>query len=960
MKCELLANSSGRMKLPLVIIQLSALFISSVTSYGFRNCIQKYESYTTFVCMNRYELSIDKVVSDIHSTAKVLIISQNIIKILPPGSFRHLSQLRSLNVSFNRLETVQSGAFENLESLISLDLSYNEIDTLSSGVFDGLQSLTHLYLQDNALVFIYPEVFGPLLNLRSLNLSVNHLNNFSNVIHAIQPLNQLKNLSLCSNSIIHLVHDHSLPSNLSTLFLCKNDLQDLKCHQDFFVRVKYLDLSYNNISTTALQKVNLSYTNYLSIAYNPNLDILKFLENPTIPPEKIDYSGLNLSTSDKLRVLCSYLRGKELSHLNLIRNNITTLPELALENCPSSVQVDLSLNRLHHINCLTFLKPSNFSSLTIEHNLLKRLTSCDNVTMYPELTTISFRYNRIWTVQANAFNFAPNLIVLNLNINNIIFLNKDCFSGLSNLRTLRLDNNLITDLYKNNFFGLSKLTTLNLRNNRVSVIFNRVFESLENLKTLDLGGNKITQVKNESFFGMRSLSKLYLDSNQIQQITGDMFSGLEATLQVLDLKSNKLRFPSSQIYAAPFSKLHNVYDLKLQNQQPYGLTAIPKGFFKGLNSLDALYMGQNRLTRLASNVFDELKNLTYLSLAEDCNGVQNLSPETFKNLVNLKFLDLENMCIQSLSPGIFENLINLRRLQLTKNGLRQINSSIFDNMTKLVYLDIYKCPLTCTCDNQDLKSWLNSSNIQIVYAYNITCSNNRSDFFLDFDMQVCDRAIKQTLFGCSFTFLCLLMIIPIILSKSYWRIKYNYFLFISWLNERWNSKKDLYKYDAFVSYNTRDEDWVYETMIPMLERCSSSKGLRLCLHHRDFQLGRYIVDNIVDSIHNSRKTVCVVSRSYLQSEWCSLEMQLASYKLFDELRDVLVLIFLEDIPLQELSTYHRMRKVMLKKTYVTWPSEPEAQQLFWAKVRKALKGADKEDDEDNFLFSNDEALFISS
>ncbi|XP_073511955.1 uncharacterized protein [Phyllobates terribilis] len=948
------------MTLPLVIVQLAALFISSTTSYGFRNCIQKYESYTTFLCMNRYELSIDKVVSDIRSTAKDLIISQNIIKSLPPGSFRHLSQLRSLNVSFNQLETVQSGAFENLESLISLDLSYNEINTLSSGFFYGLRNLTHLYLQNNFIVFIYPDVFRPLLNLKSLNLSVNHLNNFSNVIHAIQPLNQLKNLSLCSNGIIHLVHDHSLPSNLSTLFLCKNHLQNLECHQDFFIKVKYLDLSYNNIFTAALQKINLSYTNYLTVASNPDFDILKFLENPTIPPEKIDYSGLNLRTSDKLRALCSYLRGKELSHLNLIRNNIATLPKLTLENCPSSVQVDISLNRLQSINCLTFLKPSNFSTLTIEHNLLKRLTSCNNVPIFPELTTISFRYNRIWTVLAYAFNFAPNLEVLNLNINNIIFLNKECFSGLSNLRILRLDNNLITDLYKNNFFGLRKLTTLNLRKNRVSVIFDRVFESLEKLKTLDLGGNKITQLKNESFFGMRSLSKLYLDSNQIRQITGDMFSGLEATLQVLDLESNMLRFPSSQIHVTPFSKLRNVYDLKLQNQQPYGLTAIPKGFFTGLNSLDALYLGQNRLTRLASNVFDELTNLTYLSLAEDCNGVQNLSPETFKNLVKLKYLNLENMCIQSLSPGIFENLRNLRRLQLTKNGLRQINSSIFDNMTKLVYLDIYKCPLTCTCDNQDFKSWLNTSNIQIVYAYNITCSNNRSDFFLDFDTQVCDQAIKQTLFGCSFTFLCLLIIIPIILSKSYWRIKYNYFLFISWLNERWNSKKDLYKYDAFVSYNTRDEDWVYETMLPMLERCSSSKGLRLCLHHRDFQLGRYIVDNIVDSIHNSRKTLCVVSRSYLQSEWCSLEMQLASYKLFDEMRDVLVLIFLEDIPVRELSTYHRMRKVMLKKTYITWPSEPDAQQLFWAKVRKALRGPEKEDDEDDLLFSNDEDRLLSS
>ncbi|XP_075696434.1 uncharacterized protein LOC142662229 [Rhinoderma darwinii] len=952
--------TSGRMKFPLVIIQFGALFISLVTSYGFRNCIQYYESPKTFLCMNRQELSIESVVSDILIIAEHLTISQNTITILPNGSFNHLPQLKNLSLSNNHLQTVESEAFTNLEALKYLDLSYNQIRSLSLGVFHGLGNLTQLYLHYNTLAVIHPDVFRPLLGLQSLNLSANYLNNFSSVVHALQPLMQLKNLSLCDNNISHLAHTDSLPRNLSKLFLCQNHLQDLNCHQDFLINIKYLDLSYNNITSSSLQKVNLSNTNYLRIAFNPDFEILKFLENPTIPPERIDYSGLKLNTSEKLQVMCSHLKSKQISKLNLIRNNITSLPNLIFENCTSCLQMDLSYNRLKDASCLSFLKTSNLSSLTIEHNLLKQLKSCPNVTTFPDLQSISFRFNRIWSVMSEAFTYAPNLKELRLNINNIIHLLPHCFKGLSNLRTLRLDNNLITDLYKNSFFGLKQLTTLNLRNNRISVIFENVFEGLENLIILDLGGNKITQVKNGSFIGLKYLSKLYLDINQIKKISGDMFNGVEATLQVLDLASNKLSYQSSRQNLSPFSKLEKIYDLKLQSQQPHGLMAIPKGFFKGLDSLRDLYLGQNRLAHLGSNVFDELKNLKFLSLAEDCNGVQNLSPGIFKDLVNLKYLDLENMCIQSLSPDIFSNLTNLRRLQLTKNGLKHIDIQIFENMTKLRYLDLRNCPFTCTCDNADFQGWLNVSQVQVVYAYNITCSNERSAFFHSFDTHVCDLKVKLILFFTSFFSLCLFIIIPIIYSKSYWRIKYNYFLFISWLNERWNSKKDLYKYDAFVSYNTRDEDWVYETMLPMLEKGKSSKSLRLCLHHRDFTLGRDIVDNIVDSIHNSRKTLCVVSRSYLRSEWCSMEMQLASYKLFDEMKDVLVLIFLEDIPKRELSTYHRMRKVMLKKTYITWPGEPEAQRLFWAKVRKALRGGDKEDGEDDLLLRDDEALLISS
>ncbi|KAM3910383.1 uncharacterized protein RB166_021014 [Leptodactylus fuscus] len=948
------ASSAARMKISLVIVQIAALFISLSSSYGFRNCIQKYGNENSFSCMNRHQLSIQSVVSDIPDTAELLTISRNLIHLLPSGSFGHLPHLQSLVLCDNHLQVIESGAFTNLTDLRYLDLSHNGLSHLSSGVFQGLESLSQLLLHNNTLTSMDPQVFSPLHSLRNLNLSLNLLYNFSSVVQALQPLKQLQNLSLCTNNISSLVHGHSLPSNLSRLFLCRNRLQDLQCHQNFLVNIKYLDLSYNCITSSSLQKVNLSNVDYLTVALNPGFDIFAFLEKPTLPPEKIDYSGLNLSSYGKLRAICSHLRGKNISRLNLLHNYIKNLSQSTLDNCSSRDELDLSHNRLKTIHCLRFLKPDNLSALTVEHNLLKSLGPCMQGRSFPKLKSISFRYNRIWSVNQRAFVYAPNLETLKLNINSIIFLKRQCFYGLWNLQTLRLDNNLITDLYNTSFLGLRKLQTLNLRNNRVSVIFEKVFQSLENLIILDLGGNKITHLVNESFVGLKRLSKLYLDINQLKQISGDMFASVETTLQVLDLSSNKLYYTSSLAYNAPFSKLRKVYDLKLHGQQPYGLVAIPKGFFKGLDALRNLYLQQNRLTQLEGDVFDELRNLKYLSLAEDCNGVQILSPGIFKNLGKLKSLILENMCIQSLSPDIFSNLTNLARLQLTKNGLKQINKNIFDNMTKLKYLDIWKCPLTCSCDNEEFQRWMNKTRVQIVYAYNITCGNDPSVFFHSFDTHVCDLKEKLILFCSSFCFLSLLIIVPIVYSKSYWRIKYNYFLFISWLNQRWSSNKDLYKYDAFVSYNTRDEAWVYETMLPMLERCHSSKGLRLCLHHRDFQLGRDIVDNIVDSIHNSRKTLCVVSRSYLRSEWCSMEMQLASYKLFDEMRDVLVLVFLEDIPLRELSTYHRMRKVMLKKTYITWPKQPEGQKLFWAKVRKALRGVDTEDDEDDVSISDDD------
>ncbi|KAI9518004.1 hypothetical protein NQZ68_042230 [Dissostichus eleginoides] len=114
----------------------------------------------------------------------------------------------------------------------------------------------------------------------------------------------------------------------------------------------------------------------------------------------------------------------------------------------------------------------------------------------------------------------------------------------------------------------------------------------------------------------------------------------------------------------------------------------------------------------------------------------------------------------------------------------------------------------------------------------------------------------------------------------------------------------------------------------------------------DFELGRNIVDNIVSAVYSSRKTICVVSRNFLKSEWCSLEIQLASYRLFDEHRDVLLLVFLEQISERQVSCYHRMRKVILKKTYLQWPSSDctdptQAQALFWNQLRRAIRSGRK-------------------
>ncbi|XP_063074085.1 toll-like receptor 13 [Engraulis encrasicolus] len=143
------------------------------------------------------------------------------------------------------------------------------------------------------------------------------------------------------------------------------------------------------------------------------------------------------------------------------------------------------------------------------------------------------------------------------------------------------------------------------------------------------------------------------------------------------------------------------------------------------------------------------------------------------------------------------------------------------------------------------------------------------------------------------------------------------------MNTRWH-----YRYDVYVSHSDRDESWVMNSLLPFMTQ-QGPPFLRLCLPRRDFQLGKDIVENITDGLYRSRRTLCLVSRHFLRSNWCSLEMRLGTYRLQAEHRDVLILVFLEKIPSNLLSAHHRLARLVKTRTYMEWPQDPAQQQAFW-------------------------------
>uniref|UniRef100_K7G601 TIR domain-containing protein n=1 Tax=Pelodiscus sinensis TaxID=13735 RepID=K7G601_PELSI len=874
------------------------LLVPGASAYGFRNCIQSMVDPRSFRCIQRFLSDVASAVDDLPASPTV-----------PAASSRHLPQLRKLGLAYNRLEMIEDGAFENLGALVTLNLSYNRLTNLSEGALHGLSNLTHLFLQHNPLSTMHPSALQPLGHLHTLDLFSSRLASFDEVACRLQSLLRLRVLNLCHSNLSSLSSCCLLPPSLSTLHLCNNSLQAVDSGPQLLRHVRRLDLAYNNISNvTSFAGTQLQKLRYLLLKGNP-LDVFDLLNVSRLPPSSLDYSGLRLGREGVSR-LCQHLGNGTVRRLLLQSNGIQELEGKPFSACPPVRALDLSWNKLRSLRCADWLLGEE------QHGALQSPPP-------------------------------PRLRTLHLNINTIAYLHKHALKGLRALTELRLDNNLLTDLYRPSFADLRSLVTLNLRNNRISVLFPCVFSSLSRLQILDLGGNNIRRLGSQSLCGLHSLTKLYLDGNHIKEISSDEFRPVQATLQVLDLGGNSLEYITKRQHKPPpFRYLHRLYDLKLPGQRPYGMKIIPPQFFRGLSALRELFLAENKLLSISPDAFDDLRQLQYLSLADSSNGMQDLPPGIFKSLVCLQRLNLENVGLHSLTLEVFGNLGNLTSLLLAKNQLQTFNASVARALGALRYLDLRKCPLSCTCENLACQGWLPRAGQPLGYVYS-------------FDTHVCFLDAGLYLFSATAPVLLLLTLLPLLHHRAYWRLKYHFYILRSWANEHWRRQDgESFQYDAFVSYNSADEGWVLEQLGPGLE--SSQGSFRLCLHHRDFEVGKSIVDNIVDSIYHSRKTICVISRSYLQSEWCSLEIQLASYRLFEELKDVLVMVFLEAIPERELSAYHRMRKVMLRKTYISWPPEPAAQPLFWSKLRKALRGRCAEEDEElHPLDGGDEPLLES-
>ncbi|XP_019641753.1 PREDICTED: uncharacterized protein LOC109483216 [Branchiostoma belcheri] len=100
-----------------------------------------------------------------------------------------------------------------------------------------------------------------------------------------------------------------------------------------------------------------------------------------------------------------------------------------------------------------------------------------------------------------------------------------------------------------------------------------------------------------------------------------------------------------------------------------------------------------------------------------------------------------------------------------------------------------------------------------------------------------------------------------------------------------------FHYDFFVIHSAKDAEWVNYTLLANLEGEHHLKG---CIAERDFQLGKYVLDNITATIKQSAKVLVILTPDLLQSKWCKHEMKEALHAKVEEATESVIPVLLKD------------------------------------------------------------------
>lgn len=261
--------------------------------------------------------------------------------------------------------------------------------------------------------------------------------------------------------------------------------------------------------------------------------------------------------------------------------------------------------------------------------------------------------------------------------------------------------------------------------------------------------------------------------------------------------------------------------------------------------------------------------------------------------------------------------------------------------TNLAVLELGGNPFDCTCDIGDFRRWMDENlQVTIPRLTDVTCASpgdQSGKSVVSLELTTC---VSDTIAAilCFFTFFITITVMLAALAHHwfYWDVWFIYHVCLAKVKGYRTLSTSQTFYDAYVSYDTKDAsvtDWVINELRSHLEE-SEGKNVLLCLEERDWDPGLAIIDNLMQSINQSKKTIFVLTKKYARNWSFKTAFYLALQRLMDENMDVIVFILLE--PVLQNSQYLRLRQRICKSSILQWPDNPKAEGLFWQSLKNVV------------------------
>ena len=778
---------------------------------------------------------------------------------------------------------------------ISLDLSGNLISVISGSPFIKCERLKKLYLNRNTIFAMDHDGFTGLYTLQYLDLSENMIEDDlveEGVFRNLNELTELKFIRQKKRGIRQSwpvgLPDHvwgdipklkslkmdswsfTLPKAMATL----KSLERLEIYSYSHVVDNTSFAVLNNIS---LKSLKLDGTNLQKIHH------YAFSELDTL--EELDLSGhreLGKNNYDNLGDSLYYASHK-----------LTTLVLNA--TCPNSLRNQVSAMFFYCIGS-TYLE-----NLYMDDNQIYRFT--DSSFHYGGIP-----YFRKWLPNLKTLSFGGNdLNMPGLDLSRF----RDALGSYKHLKILNVSHQQALPLtpFKRSL------------DDYYSTVRQQVPPSLEYLYA--------------SYFFMGAPKQTY---------TIHLLSSEPVKLRLVDLSSNRFDKLIGKIDINFSCSPSVVLDISLNDCR-----LISENFFDYFgHCLKSLKAGKNVLGgQLTARHFQNLTNIIELDLHD--NNIENFPFDILKKQKSLEVLDLSRNSLKMFTLEI-KHMENLSFINLSTNGLNMLPKPLMDSLGKQhkraidtgqsFKLDLSKNPFICGCDFLLFLQWMNEHRTMFVSFNEYYCQdeqmktiyfkNMKYNILLSLEKKC--RSLKWLYI--SVGLISLLIFLLIIIALAYqrrWEIKY-FFLNLNTKRKQYQEIcEDNYLYDAFVAYHHEDVLWVKDSLIPNLEE---KQKLKLCVHHRDFEAGAPIEENILKSIQTSRKTIVIVSKGFVKSGWCKFELHMARQHWIESGTDRLIIVLLEDVPVKDLP--RTMVALFRTHTYLQWSEEAEEQKVFWLQLKRAV------------------------